>query len=154
MPYALTSKASDVAIFVKTVLEDNAASFFSEPIQAVFYGDQDKIPSTPAVCVEVNEKSRTMRGAQKTYTIEMEIYVIVYHSKVQSPQDNRLDADVMSEQVEALLHKDNKCGGLVIDSFVSKNESGTAQKAGSIIRSNRITFYAISAEQLPQALGT
>jgi len=154
MPYALTSKASDVAQFVLALIQDNAASFFDEPIQQVFYGDQDKIPSTPVVCVEVNDKNRTMRGMQKTYTIEMEIYVIVYHSKVGSPQDNRLGADIMSEQVEDLLHKDNRCGGLVIDSFVTKNESGTAQKAGSIVRSNRVTFYATSAEQLPQALGT
>jgi hypothetical protein len=155
MPYALSASARELADFAIRRLQD-AGPGFTQPVLAgnIVYGDQDKIPDTPYICVEPNEKNRleTGGGMQKVYRVEMDLYIYVYHSKVQSVTTQRRDADVLSEEIEDTLHLDNHCDGLVIDSYVSKNESGTSNKNNSLIRANRITFHTISRQQLPQAI--
>jgi hypothetical protein len=118
-------------------------------LEDVFYGDQDKLPRTPAACVEPGEKDRELKGAQRMTRVTFRIYVLIYHSAVTSPQSNRRSADRTAEAIEGLIHSDPRMGGLVIHGFCTNVSSGYANRTGTLVRASRITFEAQSQELLP-----
>lgn len=118
-------------------------------IGAVFYGDQNRLPVTPALCVEPDGKTNTLKSAFRVIAIEFKVYVLLYHGSVTSPQDNRRAADALAEAVETLIHADRTLGGLVTHCMVDEVASGYITKGSTLIRSSRLTFSAISQNQLP-----
>jgi hypothetical protein len=117
----------------------------------VFFGDQDLIPRSPAVCVEPGDKVRDLQGATRRTENVFTIYLLVYHSEVRSPQSNRRDADSLAEAIETLLHGDATLGGLVRHCYVIKIESGYSRKSNALMRSSRITFEARNMTMLPSS---
>ena len=63
----LISKLIDFCEYIETLLSDNADAL---GIEAVYYGDQDRLPVTPAVCVEPDNKARNLKGAQRLTRID------------------------------------------------------------------------------------
>lgn len=120
-------------------------------IQDVYYGDQLKIPRTPSVCVDSDNRNREINGAPRRVANVLSAFIIVYHSPVQDVQKTRKDVDLLGEQIEALVHADPQLGGIVIHSLVTQYQSGYATKLGTQYRSCRLTVQANSQTQLPQA---
>ena len=120
-------------------------------IHMVAYGDQDKIPGTPLICVEPNEKRRVFNGAPRRTEVALELYVLIYHGSIQSVQATRQQTDELAEAIETKLHADPTCGSHVVHSLVSNLSSGVANKGGSLYRATRLTFSATSQVQLPMA---
>jgi hypothetical protein len=147
---ALTDSLVEFTSWVKTHLED-PAFLAASGIQAVTYGDQEKIAVTPTVCVEPVEKARDYNGAPRRTLVTFEVYVLIYHGALQSVQDNRKETDDLAEAVETQLHSDPTCGSLVVSSLVSNLSSGVANKGGTLLRATRLTFTAQSQIQLPMA---
>lgn len=119
----------------------------------VFFGDQTKIPRTPAVCIEPGGKTRELNGIPRRTYVTLTVYLILYHYRIDGIESIREDNDFLTEQLEAVLHVDAqmKAGGeaTVIDSMVRDIESGFQQKANSLFRASRLTFEAHSQMQLP-----
>ncbi len=115
----------------------------------VWFGDQDRIPRTPAVAVEPGETSRELNGAPRRVEEQHTVYLLIYHNKVQSGSQSRLEAQQFAEVVEDFLHNDPTLGGLVIHSFATANESGFSSRKGTTLVTNRVTFTATSQRQLP-----
>src|SRR4051812_41667019 len=143
MTQHLTGSLSVVCEYIFNMLEINKGRL---GLEAVYYGDQNKIPVTPAACVEPDEKPREYKGAQRMTRVSLHLYVLVYHSKVQSPQQNRRDADIMAESIETLIHADATLGGLVIDGMCTAVSSGYANRGGTMMRASRIAYEAHSQE--------
>lgn len=122
-------------------------------ISMVMYGDQEKIPVTPMVCIEPSEKRRVLNGAPRRTQVDFEIFVLIYFGSIQASEFNRRGADELAEVVEAKLHKDPSCGTYVVDSQVSNLSSGVANKGGALLRATRLTFNARSQVQLPMKPG-
>ena len=125
-------------------------------IKAVFYGDQSRIPITPAVCIEPGTKNRNLNGMPRRTEIEMTVFLIIYHYQLNTPEVIREDNDLLAERLEDVLHLDaqlkNALGeATVIDSLVTSIESGFQQRRNSLFRASRLTFEARSQEQLPYA---
>jgi hypothetical protein len=118
-------------------------------LEDVFYGDQQRIPRTPAACVESGEKRRALKGAPRMTLVDITTYVIVYHYKLKSVQEIREDNDLLAEAIETLVHSDCKLGGYVIDSMVTSVESGYQMKGNSLFRASRLTIEARSQVLLP-----
>lgn len=118
-------------------------------IEAVYYGDQNRLPVTPAVCIEPDSKTNTLTSAFRKVSLDFKIYILLYHSQVSSPQDNRRSADALAEAVETLIHADKDLGGLVIHCMIDEVASGYVTKSNSLVRASRLTFSALSQNQLP-----
>jgi len=123
-------------------------------LQDVFYGDQRKIPRTPALCVEPGEKTRELNGAPRRTSVTMTNYLIVYHNPVTSASVIREEDDQRAEAIERFIHADphfvdENNEDQVIQSLVTSIESGYQQKEGSLYRASRLTVEAQTQEQLP-----
>lgn len=126
---------------------------FSTPVQAVFYGDQDRIAVTPTVCVEPSDKTRELSGAPNMTENTFEIFILVYHNKVQDNQLTRKEVDQVAYEIEQLLHQDLqlKVAGVpkLIHGFVMRNESGYVFKGGTLYRTARLTYRGKNKTSLP-----
>lgn len=120
-------------------------------ISQVLYGDQDKINTTPLVCVESSEKRRALNGAPRRTQVDFEVFILIYHGKIQDTQTTRRETDMLAEAVETRLHSDPTCGSNAVDSLVSNLSSGVSNKGGALYRATRLTFTARSQVQLPMA---
>lgn len=147
---ALTDSLVDWAVWVKDNLADPQFMQLLG-IAQVMYGDQDKIGPTPLVCVEPSEKRRAINGAPRRTSVTLELYVLIYHGRIQDVQLNRQEADELAEAIEKRLHLDPTCGSLAVHSLVSNLASGVANKGGALHRATRLTFTAESQVQLPMA---
>jgi hypothetical protein len=118
----------------------------------VFYGDQDRIPGYPAICLEpdntdYSEPQGTYLGRKTSITLGF--FVIVYHGEVRDPQVNRRDADVLAKHITDVVHSHHTGEGRVIYCWVSNITSGFATKAGTLVRASRLTVSAYTQDQLP-----
>jgi len=121
-------------------------------VSDVYYGDQEKIPRVPTVCVDTGSKRRELNGAPRRVMVDMELYVLVYTGAVASLSANREQDDLIAEAVETLIHLDATMGGLVIDSLVSDIEYGYALRNNSLFRTARLTVTARDQVQLPSSM--
>jgi hypothetical protein len=142
----LTDSLVTVSKYIETMLSSNAVAL---NLEDVFYGDQQRIPRTPAACVESGEKRRALKGAPRMTLVDITTYIIVYHYKLKSVQEIREDNDLLAEAIETLVHSDCKLGGYVIDSMVTSVESGYQMKGNSLFRASRLTIEARSQVLLP-----
>lgn len=120
----------------------------------VFYGDQERLPRTPAACVEPGEKQRELNGAPRRTMITFTNYVIVYHNPVKTATKIREEDDQRAEAIERFIHADpyfadNLGADQVIDSLVTSIESGYQMKNNTLYRASRLTIEARQQEQLP-----
>jgi hypothetical protein len=115
----------------------------------VWFGDQDRNPTTPCVAVEPGPKNREFNGVPRRFEVTMDSYVLVYIERIQDTQQNVKDMLNVSEAVEGVLHANAQLGGLVVHSFVMTNEPGYATRGGTLVRASRITFRGVSQVQLP-----
>lgn len=114
----------------------------------VYYGDQEKFPRTPSICVEPGTLDRELQGVSYTALNTITFYIFVYHAKVQDNQLTRKEVQQVSEAVTALLHLDPQLGGYAIHSFAATNESGYVYRKDTQYRTNRITFQVTTKTRL------
>lgn len=112
----------------------------------LFFGDQNKVPHSPTVCVEPGEKNRTIQGAPDMTLNEFEIYILVYANSVTELQDQRRVCDQLAYELEKWIHGDLQllAGGSdphLIHGFVRSNESGYTYRNNTLYRSARLTYY-------------
>jgi hypothetical protein len=120
-------------------------------IAAIYYGDQERIPKSPTVCIEPDIKDSPLYAAGRQTRPMFTIYFLIYHSEVRNVQSNRRDSDALAERIEDFLNSDPQMGGLVVHGYVSQSASGYSPKTDSLMRSNRLTFTAESRHQLPMS---
>lgn len=148
---ALSTSLPDITQALVDKLTTNSASL---GLKGVFYGDQDKLSATPIACVEPDMKDNISISPFRKLEIEMTIYIVVYHSLVESAQLNRKDADNMADAIETLIHLDK--GLLRLDGtarvthcYIKRIASGYVKKGSSVVRASRLTFSARTQNQLP-----
>lgn len=150
----LTDSYVTVARYIETLLVNNKTTL---GLQDVFYGDQERIPRTPAAVVEPGGKQRTLNGAPRRTQVDITAYVIIYHYNLKNIETLREDNDRLAEQIEATIHQDAQMkdgtGNMqVVDSMVTAVESGFQPKGNSLFRASRLTIEARSQAQLPSSL--
>lgn len=150
---SMTDSLDAVTQYVVDKLRANAAVLKSSSNVVVdaadiYFGDQDKMPRTPSICVDPGNRRRDLQGVSFRTDNNFTIYILVYHSKVQDNELTRKEAQQISEAVETLLHLDPQLGGLVIHSYCSLNESGYVYRQNTMYRTNRVTFEPYSKTRL------
>lgn len=119
-------------------------------VLSVWYGDQELIPNTPALCVAPGNKKREFQGATFRTLNTFETYVLVYYSKIQDVQQNLHGATTLADAIETLVHSDLLLGGNVFSVLCTQNEPGMITKSGSLMMGARLTFESQSKTTLPQ----
>jgi hypothetical protein len=149
MPIALTDSAEVVANYILTKFQDPTVKA-SLGLQDVWYGDQDLMPHTPALCVTPGVTKREFRGATFRTLNTIETYVLVYWGKITDIQQNLHNAQHLADQVVFTVHSDLKLGGLVTAVLCTESDPGLINKAGVWMMGARLTFESISTTTFPQ----
>jgi len=159
-PYPADITSIAEALQAKIVAAAVASAFTVFPDDGndmdVWYGDQNTIGRTPSVCIEPDEKQRTLEGAPNMTVNEFTVFILIYHNKVQDMQITRKECDVLAYEIEKLIHQDLQLlnGGStprLIHGFVRSNESGYVYKGNTLYRVARLTFYGKNKTSLPVA---
>lgn len=147
-PDPCTDSLFVVADHIFTLLDTNKGTF-TTPVQDVFYGDQSRIPRTPAITVQASTKVRELAGAPRRSQNTFEVFVNIFFSNVRDITLNHREADQLAEEVEAKIHENVTFDGKVINSMVVLNESGFLNRDDSQFRGNRLVVQAMSKKPLP-----
>lgn len=153
-PYAYTADPSVITQLIVDKIE-LAKATFRVPVMDVYYGDQDLIPNTPSVCVETGDTTRALAGAPNMTQNDFEIYILVYHNRVQENQLTRKECDQIGYDITLLMHQDLQLtnGGPpnVIHGYIRSHESGYTRKKDTMYRSARLTWRGHNKTSLPVA---
>lgn len=143
---ALTDQLSVVTKYIYDLLQSTQSEL---GLADVWYGDQEKIPRTPCVAVDSGEKTRELNGAPRRTLVNLTIYIMIYHHKVQQTQASRQEVEALSDAVETLLHTDPRLGDNVIHCMVTAMDPGYLQRQATMLRATRLTLECTSQVQLP-----
>lgn len=113
----------------------------------VFYGDQDKLPHHPAITVEGTNVQRPLTGTGMITTETYTIYIMVYHSSIKVGAVTKKELDEYKDLVVTKIHSQKKVGG-VIHGHVTQEESGTADRAGTLMRAYRLRWEGMARGQI------
>ena len=125
-------------------------------IEDVWYGDQNLLPHTPAICVETGNLARQFAGVPYRVENNFEVYIMVYHGEITDKQINRDICEKLAVQIQDLMHSDIRCdnplydpavstaAGLVIYGMVSAIEPGYTVRQRSLMYTTRITWFGMS----------
>jgi hypothetical protein len=136
--------------YIQLKLDENKTTL---NLDAVYYGDQERIPVGRAACVDSGEKATEYSGAPRRVTIQMTTYIMIYTSMVRSSQENREADDQIAEAVETLLHQSEDFEGQVnVDTLVTGVEYGYALRDKTLFRTARLTVAGRDQVQLPSSI--
>lgn len=139
----LTASLVDAADAIKDKLVTNMNVL---GLKNIYYGDDDFAPAYPFAGVAPQPKDRDFATTSQ-FDVKLRTAITLYFGKLQMPEVNSREADILAENVEALLHSDFKLGGLVIFGFVSRVEPGVARTArGIVLKATRLLWEAHSRE--------
>ena len=150
----LTHKPSVVATRILDLL---VAGMTDLGLRKVYYGDQNKVDESPTACVEAGPVNRPMDGVPDMILNTFQVFVIVYHSRVQDNQTTKLEAEQFAEAIEDYLHTNlqlrdasgDPASEIVIHGWVIENMAGYATKGvNTLWRASRLTWQGISKSSL------
>lgn len=142
-----TSKSEVVANYIYQMMITNKAAL---SVASVWYGDQELMPLTPALCVSPGNKKREFQGASFRTLNTFETYILVYYAKIQDVQQNLHGTTVLADAIEDVVHSDLTLGGNVVAVLCTQNEPGMINKAGTgLVMGARLTFESISKTTFP-----
>jgi len=144
-PYALSASTRVIARRWQAIIEANKATF---GIVDVWFGDQTMLPHTPSLCVEPGIKRRRLEGVPDMTTMEIDTTFIIYHSPVDSDnQQARDDSILFAEDVEEYLHLNHlilfDAGGtnqLTVHSYCTDFDPGYSFKVKTLYNAVRMTW--------------
>jgi hypothetical protein len=132
---------SEVAQRILAILIDSQISLVGSD-GMILYGDQNRVPVTPTVCVESGETVRALAGVGMNGRTENNLtaFILVYWAQVDSNQVTKLAAEQCSENIAKLLDTNPTLalggdGGVVIHGFVTSIDPGYSFK------NNNSTLY-------------
>lgn len=134
------SKSVDevTAALVQALKDQTAVAF-----KAVYYGDEDLHPLTPAVAVVVTRESE-LKGTNYRMEHTFNGSIVIYHSEMQDHQITRAKCNQQAEAIEPTLHK-NQLNGLVAASWVTDLEPGySARSEQLVLKSTELRWMARS----------
>lgn len=139
---------SPVAQHVKNLLAENTDLGF----KAVFYGDQELIPKTPAAAVSPANITRDLRGVPFQIQTDFALFIIVYGGQLGDQQGNTLEIDRLTEATSLVIDRDGlppQHGGtrfndMIIHGNVLTIDYGYAIRSNKLVRANRITWTGLT----------
>lgn len=145
----MADPTDSLVTYALTIQNLIAAAQTDLAISDIWYGEQTKIPRTPAVEVITGQKVRNPAGAPRRVENLFECFVLVQAGQVQDAQLNLRLAEQLAESIETILHTDPTLGGIVFNNTVVRIESGVSTRSKTEFRAARLTVQAKSLTLLP-----
>jgi hypothetical protein len=120
----------------------------------VFYGDQDKLPRTPAVCVQASDTTSPLDGVPRMVRRQHETIITVFHAGYDDNQTTELEsqqfADAVADFLDGNMELRDAAGNdpLVIHGWVVSNAPGYMRVGDNKFRATRLTWQGVSKTQL------
>lgn len=114
----------------------------------IFFGDQEKVPRTPSLCLEPGTKTRDIVPPSASTMNSLSVVFILYHSPVKENQQARIELLTFAEALEAYLHQDLQAGGLVTYGYVTSLEPGYVVRGNTLMHAARMTWEGQSKTRL------
>jgi predicted S18 family serine protease len=145
MPYF--TEPEQLLDFVYALFNDDKAAL---GIQYVGYSDENILPKYPAVVVSIGVPVQRELYATRTFSLEFQLQVIIYHARVTASHKTRTKEDMqIAARVRNKLHTDYTLGGGVIFGFVRSERPGVVANAkGQATVSTVITWSGSSRAPL------
>ncbi len=122
-------------------------------LEAVYYGDQGRIPKTPAAAVMAGPLSRTIElsGAASWYDLEFTSYIMLYHGLLADLQTITKATDQLATTLVSTLNVNRQMddsGGdaQAIHSYVTGTDPGFADRGKSLFVVHRMSVATRSRE--------
>ncbi len=144
----LTNSPVEIADFLIDLMHSNRKQLGIAE-NAIYYGDQEKIPFSPAICIEPDMTVRKLDASPRRTEMTVRIYILLYHGELRNPEFNRRNADLRTEAVSKIVHENPYMGGRVIHSYITEVQSGYSTKQNSVMRTSRMQFEATTHDYLP-----
>lgn len=129
------------------LLRDSWQDLQLETPEDVFYGDQPMLAHHPSITVEGTNVDRPLTGTGMITTEEYTIFIMVYHSSIKVGSVTKKELDEYKDLVVNKIHSEKKLGG-VIHGHVVQEESGTADRSGTLMRAYRLRWEGMSRKQI------
>jgi hypothetical protein len=139
----------DITVITRYWYEQLEANKGALGIRQVFDGDRILIQETPTVAVVAGQKSRELYGASMMSTVEMAVYFLVYHKRLQPSVLNEREVQELTQTIEDFIHSKVNAEGRVQVGLVTLVEPGYADRQGTTFRTTRMTWEARSRDLLP-----
>lgn len=148
MTQVLTRKNTVVAQQIVDHLRQQWSFLGLPQEQNVYYGDEDKYPSTPAIAVEPGPRRSPVANTGLFQTHEFTIFILTFLSRISGnlPQTRKL-SDELAEKIEVAMNANLTLDGAVIHGHVVNVEPGVATR-GELMFANRLTWEGISRTQV------
>ena len=144
-----TILTGDITVITRYWYDELEANKGSLGIRHVFDGDRILIAETPTVAVVAGPKQRELYGASMMTTVEMVVYFLVYHKRLQASVLNEREVQELSQSIEDFIHSKVNAEGRVQVGLVTTVEPGYADRQGTTFRTTRMTWEARSRVLLP-----
>lgn len=140
---------------IKALTASADGSFPTLDTNDLYYGDQERIPRVPSVCVEPGTKTRELEGVPQTTRNTFVVYVLVYMAGPEL-MAVRKQCDEIGEAIETVLHQDlqllnglpeSSANETVIHGFVQSFESSYALRPG-LFRTVRMMWQGTTKTRL------
>lgn len=140
-----TKSSVEITDAIKALLDSQAELL---GVKHVYYGRTAKIPDYPAICVESGPKDRTLAGGGSTrrFALNLTTDIYVYFGEVASAERTMRENELLTENVEDVLHTDFGMADTVIFGFVTRVEPGVAIRSEVMIKVSRLTWTGISRQ--------
>jgi hypothetical protein len=143
---ALTNNADQVTQALVDLLEANP----SLGLRKVYYGDQTRIGLTPCAAVDTGPTDQEIAGTGYYAAITFNVSIMVYYASVKSDTELARESNQFAQEVMNVIHTEpmKNLNGLIINGLVTRNEPGTAIRAGAKLRAHRLTWRGTSRAHL------
>jgi hypothetical protein len=142
-----TSKASVLTEYILTqVLKPNLQTL---GLKALFYGDQETLPTSPIVCVIPATKRKDWANTGHVTDNFFEMSLLVYQTGLNDTELIQLECDKLTEAIEDLIDLksttgEGQLGGLITQGICTGIEYGYKRFNDKLARMNRIIYQASS----------
>jgi hypothetical protein len=130
---------SEVARRIFDILDANKVALLTSD-GMLLYGDQNRVPVTPTVCVESGPTGRVLAGIPRRTENNLVCYILLYWAKVQDNQTDKLQAEQCAEGIVRYIDANptlelNGDGGVVIHGYITDIDPGYSLKGTGQSRS-------------------
>jgi len=156
MADALTDSNLVIADRIFTLLDAAKASltYDSVTVQDVWFGDQNLVPRTPALCVVPGFARFELHAAQAMTENRIETYFMLYHGPVSEEQQSLRRTVGLANVIMTWLHRNHlqlyAANGdrLTVHNHVAEMEPGFAYKPKTLHHAVRMTWISITKTRL------
>jgi len=145
---------SEVANRIYDILVANKVALYGADAM-LFYGDQDRIPVSPTICVEAGTVERPIAGAmgpQGRVENAFTTYILIYYARVQDVETTKREMEAIAEATATYLDNNPRLtltgDDKLIHGYCRTIDHGYARKNGTLMFGSRLTHTGKTKMQL------